>query len=94
MKRRQNPDHLRRVRALPCIVCGRGPCHAHHIKTRPDGQKLGVGQKNHDDQTIPLCLEHHTVGPEAFHNGPGTFRERFGSELDLLERTRQMLDRQ
>ena len=84
--------HLARVKSLPCIACGAPPpsC-AHHIRTRPDGQTYGAGQRASDLETIPLCRNCHTDGPQAFHNGPRSFRERHGSERDLLAATLAML---
>lgn len=95
-RRRSGPKHdrahLERVKQLPCIVCGRpGPSDAHHVRTRPDGQGYGMGQKASDQETIPLCKAHHQDGPEAFHSGPRTFRQRFGDERELLTRTLEML---
>ena len=90
-KRRLNPDHLGRVRALPCIVCEMtgeqqtSPTEAHHIKRDESGQ-FYRSQKAHDDETIPLCHYHHWngVGSGYTHRG---FEAEFGNERDLLART-------
>lgn len=44
-KRVVDPEHLKRVRALPCIVCQAVPVEAHHIR---DG--VGMGQKAGDHE--------------------------------------------
>jgi len=48
--------HLRRVAALACLVCGRRPCHAHHIR---HAQPRGLSQKVSDEFVVPLCFLHH-----------------------------------
>ena len=54
--------HLDKVRALPCLVCGRWGVHAHHVVS--DGfQRL---TKNHM-RVVPLCPDCHTDGPHAVH---------------------------
>ena len=86
-------EHLERVKGMACIICGAWPpSDAHHIRTRPDGQHYGTGQKAGDDETIPLCNAHHQTGPDAYHAGPRTFTARFGDEMVLLERTLAILD--
>lgn len=55
-KRHRNKDHLRRVAALPCLVCGRKPAHAHHIRFAQD---RGMGLKVSDEFTVPLCAIDH-----------------------------------
>ena len=36
----------------PCLICGRSPAHAHHIRF---AQAKGVGLKVSDGFTVPLC---------------------------------------
>lgn len=54
-------------RALPCIVCGRGPSDPHHVKSR------GAGGR--DEHTVPLDRQHHdelhTIGRHAFEKKYG-----------------------
>lgn len=55
-RRMRDPDHLRAVRKLPCLICERTPCHAHHIKF---AQRAGLSIKVSDEFTVPLCSVHH-----------------------------------
>ena len=45
---------------------------------------MGMGQKNSHDKVIPLCWEHHQ-GNDGFHHAPGTWQDKYGTELELLE---------
>jgi hypothetical protein len=87
----EDPEHLARVRSLPCLICGRTPSEAHHIR---DG--VGVGQKAGDDEAINLCPMHHRLGGfgVAFHHAPREFQAKFGTERELLARTLEMLKSQ
>jgi len=49
-------DHLKFVSAQPCLVCGRSPSDAHHVKFA-EGRVLG--RKVCDEFTVPLCRTHH-----------------------------------
>ena len=55
-RRMRDPDHLRAVRKLPCMICERTPCHAHHIKF---AQRPGLSIKVSDEFVVPLCSVHH-----------------------------------
>jgi DNA recombination protein Rad52 len=49
-------DHLAFVGRQPCLVCGRRPAHAHHLKfAQPRSMSLKVS----DEYTVPLCNGHH-----------------------------------
>lgn len=52
----RDPEHLKTVRKLPCLICGRTPCHAHHVKY---AQRPGVSIKVSDEFVVPLCSVHH-----------------------------------
>jgi hypothetical protein len=44
-RRVRDKDHLRFVASQPCLVCGRSPSHAHHIRfaqPRAMGRKVGA----------------------------------------------------
>ncbi|MCH8937713.1 MAG: DUF968 domain-containing protein [Gemmatimonadetes bacterium] len=64
-RRIRDKDHLRYVASQPCLVCGRSPGHAHHIRY---AQPRAMGSKVSDEWTVPLCATHHralhTVGDE------------------------------
>ena len=49
-------EHLRFVASQPCLICGRVPSHAHHIRY---AQSKGLGLKVSDEFTVPLCAIHH-----------------------------------
>ena len=49
-------DHLTFVARQPCLVCGRRPAQAHHLKfAQPRAMSLKVS----DEYTVPLCNGHH-----------------------------------
>ena len=56
-KRIRCKEHLRLVAEQPCLVCGRSPSHAHHIRY---AQAKGLGLKVSDEFTVPLCAIHHS----------------------------------
>ena len=55
-RRMRDPHHLRAVQKLPCLICERAPCHAHHIKF---AQRFGLSIKVSDEFVVPLCSVHH-----------------------------------
>ena len=65
-KRIRSKDHLRFVAQQPCVICGRTPAHAHHIRY---AQPRGIALKVSDEFTVPLCAihhrENHTMGDES-----------------------------
>jgi hypothetical protein len=54
--RERDRQHLRFVAAQPCLVCGRAPSDAHHIKF---AELKAMGRKVSDRFTVPLCRLHH-----------------------------------
>ena len=55
-RRVRNKIHLRLVAKQPCLICGRRPCDAHHLRF---AQPRGLGLKVSDEFTVPLCRGHH-----------------------------------
>ena len=55
-KRLRDGTHLRFVASLPCLVCGRTPSQAHHLRF---AQLRSMGSKVSDEWTVPLCITHH-----------------------------------
>jgi hypothetical protein len=55
-KRIRNKEHLRFVASQPCLICGRAPSHAHHVRY---AQPKGLSLKVSDEFTVPLCAIHH-----------------------------------
>lgn len=67
-----DPEFLAQIRKLPCMACGSiGSTEAHHIKTR------GSGGGDDSWNILPLCPDHHTLGPFAWHRGPRQFLMAF-----------------
>jgi hypothetical protein len=55
-RRLRDKVHLRFVSHRPCIVCGRRPADAHHLRF---AQPRALGLKVSDEFTVPLCRGHH-----------------------------------
>tara|TARA_R110000803_G_scaffold143385_1_gene209432 strand:+ start:337 stop:630 length:294 start_codon:yes stop_codon:yes gene_type:complete len=77
---------LNKVSNSGCVICRKFynvqdplPANCHHIRSG-----MGMGQKNSHDKVIPLCWEHHQ-GNDGFHHAPGTWQDKYGTELELLE---------
>jgi hypothetical protein len=49
-------DHIRLVKSRPCLVCGRLPSDAHHLRF---AQMRALSRKVSDEFTVPLCRGHH-----------------------------------
>jgi ERF superfamily protein len=54
--RERDRNHLRFVASQPCLVCGRTPSDAHHIKF---AEQRAMGRKVSDRFTVPICRLHH-----------------------------------
>ena len=65
-RRIRSKEHLRYVASQPCVICGRSPSYAHHVRY---AQRRGLGIKVSDEFTVPLCATHH----QQLHN---TTKER------------------
>ena len=55
-RRVRDRDHVRYVAKQPCLICGRQPCDAHHLRY---SQSRALGRKVSDEFTVPLCRGHH-----------------------------------
>jgi hypothetical protein len=55
-RRLRDKAHLRFVASQPCLVCGRSPADAHHLRFT---QPRAMGLKVSDEFTVPLCRVHH-----------------------------------
>ena len=55
-RRVRDKEHLRYVAQQPCLVCGRSPGHAHHLRF---AQPRALGRKVSDEWVVPLCATHH-----------------------------------
>ena len=85
--------HLDAVVSLGCIACRKigvlnSPAEIHHLRNG-----VGAGQRSSHFDVIPLCPLHHRLGSygTAFHAGKKAWEATFGTELELLEQTRELL---
>jgi hypothetical protein len=54
--RLRDKEHCKFVAMQPCVVCGRTPAEAHHIRF---AQPRALGRKVSDEYTAPICRLHH-----------------------------------
>jgi hypothetical protein len=55
-RRIRDREHVKSVAKQPCLVCGRRPADAHHLRF---AQSPAIGRKVSDEFTVPLCRGHH-----------------------------------
>jgi len=55
-RRIRDRQHVKSVAKQPCLVCGRRPADAHHLRF---AQSPALGRKVSDEFTVPLCRGHH-----------------------------------
>ena len=55
-RRFRDKEHVRFVAKQPCLICGRRPVDAHHLRFT---QHRALGRKVSDEFTVPLCRGHH-----------------------------------
>jgi hypothetical protein len=55
-RRLRDRDHVKSVAKYPCLICGRRPADAHHLRFV---QSPALGRKVSDEFTVPLCRGHH-----------------------------------
>ena len=55
-RRVRDREHVKSVAKQPCLVCGRRPADAHHLRF---AQAPALGRKVSDEFTVPLCRGHH-----------------------------------
>jgi hypothetical protein len=55
-RRVRDRDHVKSVAQHPCLICGRRPVDAHHLRS---AQSRALGRKVSDEFTVPLCRGHH-----------------------------------
>jgi hypothetical protein len=54
--RLRDKEHCKFVTTQPCLICGRTPTEAHHIRF---AQPRALGRKVSDEYTVPVCRLHH-----------------------------------
>lgn len=62
-RRFRDKQHVKFVAKQPCLICGRCPADAHHLRF---AQHRALGRKVSDEFTVPLCRGHHR---EAHRSG-------------------------
>ncbi len=55
-RRIRDREHVKSVAKQACLVCGRRPADAHHLRS---AQSPALGRKVSDEFTVPLCRGHH-----------------------------------
>ncbi len=55
-RRFRDRDHVKFVAKQPCLICGRIPSDAHHLRF---AQHRALGRKVSDEFIVPLCRGHH-----------------------------------
>ena len=55
-RRIRDRDHVKSVAKQACLICGRRPTDAHHLRF---AQSPTLGRKVSDEFTVPLCRGHH-----------------------------------
>ena len=50
-----------------------------------------LGKKSDYLHTVPLCPHHHRTSNESYHHSPKAFTEKWGTQEDLLQETKDML---
>ena len=61
-RRIRDKAHLQYVASQPCLICGRTPSHAHHLRF---AQARALSRKVSDEWAVPLCATHH----RSLHDG-------------------------
>jgi hypothetical protein len=54
--RLRDKEHCKFVATRPCVICGRTPAEAHHIRF---AQPRALNRKVSDEYTVPVCRLHH-----------------------------------
>jgi len=82
-RRLRDRAHLKLVSKQPCLVCGRRPCDAHHLRF---AQPRALSRKVSDEFTVPLCRGHH----RELHRCGDEIRWWKSQRIDPLVAARQL----
>jgi hypothetical protein len=80
-RRVRDREHVRYVAKQPCLVCGRQPADAHHLRFT---QSRALGRKVSDEFTVPLCRGHHRE--VHGHGDEGAWWEKVGVDPAVTAR--------
>ena len=76
MKAKERKERFNKLSEYGCVICRR-PAEVHHLI----GFKYrGIGQKATDENTIPLCVEHHRGSQGIHHLGLKTWEIAYGEQ--------------
>jgi hypothetical protein len=82
-RRYRNRQHLRYVAQQPCLLCGRKPSDAHHLR---HVQPRALGRRASDEFAVPLCRVHH----RAVHRAGDERAWWLATGLDPVESARKL----
>lgn len=90
---KEERDYMAAVAQLGCIACRLNgfsgvPAEVHHQRSG-----TGAGRRASHFDTMPLCPGHHRFYPDAIHVNARFFVKRYGSEAELVRRTRDEVQR-
>ena len=81
-RRLRDRDHVKFVATHACLICGRQPADAHHLRFM---QSRALGRKVSDEFTVPLCRGHHR---EVHRSGDeATWWKKIGVDPTTTART-------
>ena len=69
-RRIRDRQHVKYVAGRPCLICGRRPSDAHHLRF---AQPRALGRRVSDEFTVPLCRSHREVHRSS--NEPAWWKE-------------------
>jgi hypothetical protein len=81
-RRIRDRAHARFVAQQTCLVCGRQPCDAHHLRF---AQNRALSRKVSDEFTVPLCRGHHRELHR--HGNEAAWWQKFGLDPTSAART-------
>jgi hypothetical protein len=85
-RRYRDRAHLRFVSAQPCLICGRRPSDAHHLRF---AQPRALGRRVSDEFAVPLCRSHH----RALHRHGDEMTWWDSNKVDPVEVARELWQR-
>ena len=81
MKPKERKKRFNELSEYGCCICRR-PAEIHHLI---GFAYRGIGQKATDENTIPLCVEHHRGAQGIHHLGLKTWEKAYGKQDYHLE---------
>lgn len=90
---RAEREYMGQVANLGCALCrhlgyGATPAEVHHPR-----HGTGMGKRAAHTDAVPLCYEHHRGNTGIHGLGRKAFEREYGiTELDLVEKTKQLLE--